>query len=318
MSVLVTGVDTTLGYNIARALASDGFGVRVLVPGKVEPEHESAGIEAFEGETSDPESCLASLSGIRAVFHCESGRLFGAGPIGTRGFIEGTRNLLVAMSRLGVEDLVYAGSALTFAPGGHDDPGDESAAWGNPLGLSCLDALQAAGDLAQRYNDSGKVRCVTVSPTLVIGNGEMPGGPGWWLLGQVASGENLKPAGSVNVVRAADAAEACVKALGRSGAGQSFILGGVNVLNSVLVESIASELGSAMEQSRARSRAGRVLDLASRLVPRVRAPEPEIMKVAGVPLCYNPARAIDRLDLRLTPLADTVREAVKWYLSRVD
>ncbi|MHB8893842.1 MAG: NAD-dependent epimerase/dehydratase family protein [Candidatus Geothermincolia bacterium] len=317
MSVLVTGVDTLLGYHISRALASAGFVVRALIPSELDGgRNDGGGIESCPGTTADSESCVAALEGVSSVFHCESGHLANAGPIAGRLFVEGTRNLLVAMARTGVEDLVYMGSALMFQPGDLDDPGDESSAWDNPLGLPCLDVLRAAGELLSRYNDSGKIKCLTMSPTLVLGDHDMPGGAGWWIIDQVRRGALANPSGSVNVVRARDAARAAVKALGRAQSGRACILGGHNIENGALASEILSAAGLGEGEGGSATRGGGFLRRVRRLVPRVRAPEPEISKLARLHLCYTPALAVRQLGLELTPVADTIREAALWYVSR--
>jgi dihydroflavonol-4-reductase len=316
LSVLVTGADTILGFHIIRSLTAAGFLVRVLVPEEAGADAvSSAGVQMVCGDTTDAESCLEALEDTSAVFHCESGHLVEAGPRAVRDFIEGTRNLLVAMSRAGVEDIVYAGSAFLFEPGDEEEPGDETAAWDNPLGLMCLEAHRAAADLLQRYNESGKLRCVTVSPTLLMGDHDMPGGAGWWLIDRVNRG-SAAPDGAVNVVNARDAAAAAVKALGRAKPGASYILGGENVSDSDLVAQIAGGLGVDVEQSAEETRPGRALRAIKKLSPRIKAPEPEIARLGEIGLFYTPGLAAGQLGLEVTPARKTILEAVEWFVSR--
>jgi dihydroflavonol-4-reductase len=316
LSVLVTGADTILGFQITRALGAAGFLVRVLVPEEAGADTaSSAGVQVVAGETADVESCLEALEDTTAVFHCESGHLIEAGPRAVRDFIEGTRNLLVAMSRAGVEDIVYAGSAFLFEPGDEDEPGDESAAWDNPLGLMCLEAHRAAADLLQRYNESGKLRCVTISPTLLMGDHDMPGGAGWWLIDRVNRGA-MMPTGAVNVVNARDAAAAAVKALGRGKPGASYLLGGENVADSDLLAQIAGALGVGIEQSGEVTRPGKALRALKKLSPRIKAPKPEIARLGEIGLYYTSALAESQLGLEVTPARQTVLEAVRWFVSR--
>jgi dihydroflavonol-4-reductase len=316
LSVLVTGIDTVLGYHISRALSSSGFKVRGLVPAGLEVTS-SKDVEMRSADSTDVESLASAMQDASAVFHCEAGRLPAAGPIGQRAFLEGTRNVLLAMARSGIEELVYAGSALAFRPGPESEPGNENEPWDNPLGLPCLDVLRASSELVQRYNESGKVRCVTVSPTLVMGECDMPGGAGWWLIEHVARQELKEPGGSVNVVRAADAASATVKALGRGRPGASYIIGGHDIGGSALAGQIASELGVPAGEDTARaSTAGRLVRAAGRLVPRVRAPESPLVALGELDLCYDSSLASEQLELRSTPLRQTVHEAVEWYVSR--
>lgn len=314
--MLLTGVDTILGYHVARALVSSGFTVNVLLPGELVPRGSAAGWRVYPGRTTDPEACLEALDGASAVFHFESGHLSSAGPVATRAFLEGTRNLLLAMSRSGVEDLVFGSSALVFRPGTPAEPGDEGSPSVDDLpALACLDALRAAGELVRRYCDSDGARAVTVNPTVVMGSHDLPGGVGWQLLELVLSSPGPAAAGSLNIVRAADAAGAAVRALGRGRAGRSYILGGENVTFGELAE-LAERARAGRAVPGARPRRGRLKNAARRLVPGVRAPESPLLRLAGADLCYSASGARELLSLEGAPLESTVAEAVDWYLSR--
>jgi dihydroflavonol-4-reductase len=315
MSILVTGSDTVLGYHISRALCSSGFKVRGLVPAGLE-ESATGSIEIRSSDSTDVESLASAMEGTSAVFHCEAGRLSSAGPHGQHAFVEGTRNVLVAMARSGIEDLIYVGSALVFRAGTVADPGNELAPWENPVKLACLDVLRASSDLVKRYQESGKVRCVTVCPTLVMGARDLPGGAGWWLIERVCRHESGQPAGSVNVVRATDAAAAAVKALGRGRPGTSYILGGHNIVDAELVDLIGSALGEPpTDDTGDVSQPGRLLKAVRRKVPRVRAPESPMVALGALDLCYDSAAA-GQLELEAAPLRQTVQEAVDWYVAR--
>lgn len=314
MSVLVTGPDTLLGYQVSLAVAESGMTVRLLAPDEStrgDYPFEVASFNTATGDCLDLESCIPALEGATAVFHCESGRLSPASSgAAARAYVEGTRNLLLSMSRLGVEDLVLASSAFVFAPGTLDEPGDETAAWDNPLALQCLDAHRAASDLASRYAEDGKVRCVTVNPTLLLGSGDRPGSAGWWLLETLTGGVPGAPAGGVNIVRAADAAAAAVKALGRGRPGQAFILGGENVPYAAMLEHVALALGTSADAA-----GEQVRGWLSGLKGRRRRPDPLLRQVAETGLYYSPSRAREQLGLEVTPASETVAEAAAWFAS---
>lgn len=314
LSILVTGPDTLLGNHISRVLTDSGLTVRLLAPaGSDQADYDvpGAAVTIATSQTLDTESCLTALEGCTGVFHCESGRLSPASSAdATPTVVEGTRNLLLSMSRLGVEDLVLAGSAFVFAPGTLDEPGDETAAWDNQLAMPCLDAIRASSDLAQRYADDGRVRCVTVSPSLMMGDHDRPGSAGWWFLDLVAAGTTDAPPGSVNIVRAADAAAAAVKALGRGKAGQSFIIGGENVTYDALFSEAALALGVSTGPPAARDRA-----TFARLRPGRRKRDPLLRRLAGTDLCYDAGLARAELGLAVTPARETISEAASWFTS---
>jgi dihydroflavonol-4-reductase len=315
LSILVTGTDTLLGYHVAQALSDSGLVVQLLAPAGSRQEDfglETASFHTTTGGILDLESCISALDGATAVFHCESGRLSPAARDEAAGptFVEGTRNLLLAMSRTGVEDLVLAGSAFVFGPGTIEEPGDEESAWDNPLRVPCLDAVRAASDLAQRYAGDGKVRCVTVSPTLLFGEGDRPGTASWWLLEHAAELMDRAPTGGINIARAADAGAAAVRALGRGKSGQSFILGGTNVPYEILLREISLAVGTPAGSAPAGQRG-----LLGRLKGSRRSLDPIIGGLGGAGLYYSSSRAVEQLDLEAAPVSVTVAEAASWFLS---
>jgi len=314
LSVLVTGPDTLLGFHVLREAVESGLSPRTFARQGDELRIEALGATVAAGSTADLESCLLALEGATAVFHCESGRLSSSSAQDQGGaFLEGTRNLLVAMARVGVEDLIYCGSAFTFKPGTVAEPGDETTRWDNPSGLLAVKVLAAAGDLVQRYNEDGKVRCVTVSPTLPAGPGGPPDGAFRAAIEAVRAGARWA-GGGMNVVRAQDAAAAAVRALGRGKAGESFILAGENVQAARLVSGIEGALQAGGAVAREEVPAHR-RGLFTKRGDRGRGAGEEIELLLQAGMYYSPARAVDRLGLAVTPFEETVREAVASYLS---
>jgi dihydroflavonol-4-reductase len=299
LAILVTGPDTTLGSYLIRELVASGFAVRVLATPDHPVDIESVMVQTSSSATLDLESCITAVEGSTAVFHCESERLLGdpRNMQAARAHLEATRNLLVAMARGGVEDFIYASSALLFRPGTLEEPGDESAPW--PAGeIPCLEALRSAADLIARYGDDGKLRPVVLCPTLLIGADAAAGSQGRWFLQNPAAVAGL--GGGVNVAGAADAAAAAAKALGRGKPGEAFILGGENLTCSALAEALCSR-GPSEETTRKRRRNSR----------RARQAEPLMALLAGSGLYYSPARAVERLELNITPARQVAAEQVE-------
>ena len=314
MAVLVTGADTLLGSQVAKGLLDSGFTVRILVTRGTTPRVSGVPVETCSSLALDLESCLSALADATAVFHFDSERMFArpGDEKEARAHIEGTRNLLVAMTRAGVEDMVYSSSALSFEPGTMDEPGDESLRMSR-AGPACLASMRATEDLLQRYGDDGRLRYMTVHPTVMMGEGAEPGDTCWWLMQQAAAGLLSGRSGGINIARASDAAAAVVKALGRGKPCESFILGGENISLHDLGESIAlalAPLGDRVSQAaepagRRRSRRARSRD--------DRPEEPLAAQLAGLGLYYTPALAAERFDLQTAATAEVVRESVEWY-----
>ena len=137
MRVLVTGGAGFIGSHLVDRLVSEGYTVRVidnLSSGRLEnlKRHiESKNIELMIGDLKDPEVALRAVEGVKVVFH------FGANPevrvsttnpeVHFRENIVATFNLLEAMRKKGVRELVFASSSSVYGepeeiPVGEDAP----------------------------------------------------------------------------------------------------------------------------------------------------------------------------------------------------
>ncbi|MFH1150073.1 MAG: NAD-dependent epimerase/dehydratase family protein [Actinomycetota bacterium] len=305
MKVLVTGAGSAFGYHLCLALLDDGFAVRIPEADAGGGDLDGLGVETSPGGC-DPESLIGALAGVNAVFDC--GFCWQAWPPGeARESLETTGNLLVAMSRCGVERLVHAGTAFSFEPGSLTEPGDEQVPRAGPLfGLDCLGSAKQAQDNVLRFRDSEKVAAVVVNPTVVLGDHDPGGTLCSALLERAGTGEEVPP-GGVNVVGAADAARATLKALGRGVAGRCYILGGWNVTYRELFALMTR--GEARRRPEGPSPAGRG-PLRGRLSGR--RSDRLAGEITSRELYYGSARASSELGLEPSPLERVVAGARNW------
>ncbi len=104
----MTGATGFVGWHVARALLARGEQVRVLVRnrGRV---RELVGAEIRDGDLCDPESLAEAVAGCAIVYHVAADyRLWAQDPGELyRSNVNGTRNILEAARRAGVERVVY-------------------------------------------------------------------------------------------------------------------------------------------------------------------------------------------------------------------
>ncbi len=324
MKVLLTGASGIIGSALARQLVENGFDARALLDASDEAESlDGLDLDRVTGDTLDPESVLEALEGRQAVFHCDQSteyRPARSADVIARN-VDGTRNLLVAMARSGVEQLVHVGSAFSFGAGALDQPGTEDTPYdGEKFGLACLDSMKSAQDLALRYNESGKLRCVVVNPTLVVGPGGGAQGPLTALLEYAASGSGTYPPGGVNLVAARDAGAATLKALGRGRSGNCYILGGVNLSYRELLEKVSSALGlrppdriDPDAEVIARGGAGSFF---ARFRKKRSPLSRELARFAAADMYYSSARAERELAFLPGPIEPAIEEACRDWAGR--
>src|SRR5450432_3798129 len=107
--ILVTGASGFVGSSVARALLAEGFAVRVLVRPS-SPRTNLAGLDVavVEGDLRVESSLDLAVAGARYLFHVAADyRLWTRDPdamIATN--VEGTRSLMQAALRAGVEKIV--------------------------------------------------------------------------------------------------------------------------------------------------------------------------------------------------------------------
>jgi nucleoside-diphosphate-sugar epimerase len=128
--ILVTGATGHLGANLVRQLLEDGHSVRVLLRSPSDPAAlASLDVECVFGDLRQPDSCAKAVRGCNQVHHCAAlvSTVEGDARHKREIFdcnVLGTRNLLRAALRAGVERVVVTGS---FSAVGHDPerPSDE-------------------------------------------------------------------------------------------------------------------------------------------------------------------------------------------------
>jgi len=137
MKVLVTGGAGFIGSHIVDRLVIDGYRVRVvdnLSSGRLENlKHwlDSKSVELLVGDLREPEVALKAVDGVNVVFHFAANpevRLPTTDPeVHFTNNIVATFNLLEAMRRKGVEEIVFASSSTVYGepetiPVGEDAP----------------------------------------------------------------------------------------------------------------------------------------------------------------------------------------------------
>jgi 2-alkyl-3-oxoalkanoate reductase len=105
--VLVTGASGGLGSALVQRLRAEGERVRVMV--RRLPDRVPAGVEVVVGDLGDPAAVERAVRGARVVYHVGAA-MKGGWPEHQCGTVVGTRNVLEACVKFGVEKLVHISS----------------------------------------------------------------------------------------------------------------------------------------------------------------------------------------------------------------
>ncbi|MCW5978243.1 MAG: NAD-dependent epimerase/dehydratase family protein [Bryobacteraceae bacterium] len=226
IQTLVTGATGFVGWHVARQLIERGDRVRILVrdPARV---RELDGAETAPGDLRDRDSLERAVAGCGVVYHVAADyRLWARDPSELyRTNVQGTRNLLDACRKAGVERVVYT-STVGCIGVPRDGEGDED----RPVGIedmtgaykrSKFQAERAALEFA-----AAGLPVVIVNPTAPVGDRDFKPTPTGKLIVDYLRG--AMPAyveTGLNLVDVADVAAGHLLACERGGDGERYILG---------------------------------------------------------------------------------------------
>ncbi len=321
MKALVTGPSGVVGANLLRELLDAGWVVRVLLrPGP--PRRALAGLEVerIEGDVLDPESLPDAMDGVDIVFHTAA--RFAYGGVDAHELdavaVAGTRNVVRAAARAGVDRIVLTSSSVVFGSSSGPTPRDETAPFtpedASGYAMSKVRQERTAVETAR----SEGVDLVSVCPTLTVG--------GWDYRLAESNAIVVKYlndpwrstfAGGCNIVSARDVARGHRLVAERGQSGQAYILGSDNLEWSALHRTI-SELCGTYGPLFTASHTGAYMaaawgEIASRFTGAPPALTRDEVRMMGRWYWYDSARA---RALGYDPVCtrEALREAVAWLL----
>ncbi len=119
MAILITGATGYIGSLLTIKLAGQGEDIRILVRSNPSiPEFRRENIQVIKGDITDRASLDNAMKGIKQVYHMAAyARLWAKDPgIFHTINVEGTRNVMEAASKAGVEKIVYTSTAGVIGP----------------------------------------------------------------------------------------------------------------------------------------------------------------------------------------------------------
>jgi dihydroflavonol-4-reductase len=323
--VAVTGAAGFIGSAVTRALVRRGVNVVALV----EPGASTANLDELEVERrvvdiTAPDQLADVFEHARFCLHLAA--LFGFWPKDSSRFyavnVQGSRNVVAAATRSGVERIVYTSTVATLGlwqtkqgrPSNEDDVADLSHLYGNykqtkyvaeheVLRLAAQGApvvlvlpTMPHGPFDRRPTPSGKV-------VLDFLNGRMPGFVDT----------------AMNVTHVDDLAEGHLLALEKGAQGRSYICGGENMTMARLLDILATVTGLPSSARRFPSVLPIIAGRASQFVegtlmgrePRVPL---EAAQMASTTMTFDDARARDELGYASRPPEHALYDSARWFV----
>jgi dihydroflavonol-4-reductase len=320
MTTLVTGAAGFLGSHVARQLVARGDEVRVLLrASSTNRAIADLSLEYVTGDLRDPASLDRAMKGVKRVFHVAADyRLWAKRKQDIYDSnVGGTKNLLDAARRAGVEQLIYTSTVATIAVDRPQHPNEFTDArleemvghYKRSKWMAEREALGAA--------KSG-LPVIVAMPTTPVGpwdwkptptgkiildflNGKMPG--------YVETG--------LNFVGVEECASGHLLVAEKGKVGERYLLGGENLTLKQMLDTLAKITG--LRAPILKIPHGLALGVAyantvfSRLVGREPGIPVEGVKIARHMMFVDCSRAKRELGFHAGPVAAALERAVRWY-----
>jgi dihydroflavonol-4-reductase len=320
--ILITGASGFVGAAVAKQLVQAGHNVRALVR-PTSPRSNLAGLrlEIAEGDLRDAGSLTRAMKDVQYLFHVAADyRLWARNPqdiITTN--VEGTRALMTAAQRSGVERIVYTSSVATLKARPNGAPSDET------FPLAAADAVGAykyskvvAERVVKAMIAEQKLPAIIVNPSTPIGPGDVRPTPTGRIIIEAAAGRMpVYVDTGLNLVHVDDVAAGHLAALQKGRIGERYILGGQDVLLGDMLGEIARQVGRLPPKLRVPRQLIFPIAYGAEAIAHFTGREPFVtvtgLKLAKDRMFFTSAKAERELGYRARPYGEAVAEAIAWF-----
>ena len=322
MKAFITGATGFLGTHVARVLAAQGAGLRLLVrPTSNLKNLEGLPAETARGDLRDAASLEKAMSGCEVVFHVAADyRLWVQDPAEMyRSNVEGTRAILEAARKNGVRCVVYTSSVATIGFTGNGHPADEDS----PVALAdMIGHYKRSKFMAEQVAlEAGRagMRVVTVNPTTPVGEQDIKPTPTGRIVVDFLKGKF--PAyveTGLNLVDVRECALGHVEALERGKSGQRYILGGENLTLKQILDKLGAISGVPSPKVKLPyfvAYAAGLVDqtVSGRLLHREPRATVETVRMGKKKMWASSGKAERELGWKILPADNALRRAVEWF-----
>jgi len=320
MTTLVTGASGFLGSHVARQLVARGDVVRVLMrPSSTNRAIADLSLEYVTGDLRDPASLDRAMKGVKRVFHVAADyRLWAKRKQDIYDSnVGGTKNVLEAAERAGIERLIYTSTVATIAVDRPQFP--------NEFTDSKLEEMIGHYKRSKWMAEQEVLRVAKAGAPIVVVMPTTPVGPWDWK--PTPTGKiivdflNGKMPGYVetglNFVGVEECAAGHLLVAEKGKPGERYLLGGENLTLKQMLDVLSKITG--LPAPRLKIPHGLALGVAyantifSRLIGREPGIPVEGVKIAQHKMFVDCSRAQRELGFKPGPVAAALERAVRWY-----
>jgi len=319
---LLTGATGFVGSAVARALIGAGFPVRALVrPGSPRFHLGDVDLEFIEGDLRDAASVSRAVKGARYAFHVAADyRLWARDPHEIfAANVDGTRNIMQAALRAGVERVVHTSSVATLGLRPDGTAADESNPLSEAQGIGAYKRSKIAAErLVEAMIAREGLPAVIVNPSTPVGPRDVKPTPTGRIIVEAACGRipGFVDTG-LNLVHVDDVAAGHLAALEHGVVGERYILGGANVTFADMLADIARLVGRKPPRLRIPRAAVMPIAYAAEALARFTGREPfatvDGVRMAKHRMFFTAAKAERDLGHRPRPYIAGLEDAIHWF-----
>lgn len=322
MKVFVTGATGFVGHHVARALATQGAKLRMLIRKTSNLTNlESIPGDTHVGDLAEPESLRSAVSGCDAVVHVAADyRLWIRDPQSMyRANVDGTRDLLRLAREEGVRRFVYTSSVATmrFRTDGLVINEDTPVSIEDMVGHYKRSKFMAEQQAIAAAQEGQQV--IILNPTTPIGPHDSKPTPTGRIFVDFLNGKF--PAymdTGLNLVDVSEVARAHVSALSKGQSGRRYILGGENLTLKQILDKMSAITGIPSPTVKIPfAVAATYAFFEEWITGRIRGREPratlEEVRMGRKKMFASSARAQQELGFRIVPVYPAMRAAIEWF-----
>jgi dihydroflavonol-4-reductase len=314
---LVTGASGFVGWHVAKLLIERGYKVRALV--RPTGQLRELEVEPVTGDLRDAASLERAVSGCGLVFHVAADyRLWAPDPGELyRSNVDGTRNLLEAARKAGVERVVYT-STVGCIGIPKDGEGDET----RPVSLEDMaGAYKRSKFLAEKAALEFAAKgfpVVAVNPTAPIGDQDAKPTPTGKIILDFLKGAMLAYIDTgLNLVDVKDVAEGNLLACQHGRPGERYILGCENLTLAQILERLAKITGLPAPKVRLPYFVAYAAGVVTTGLARVTGKPPmaplDAVRMAKKKMWVSSDKATRELGYQPGPVDAALSRAVEWF-----
>ena len=319
---MVTGAAGFVGSAIVRSFVAAGYPVRAVCRASSRRDNLAGlDIDIVDADICDAEAVARAMAGGRYLAHAAADyRLWARDPGAiTHTNVAGTRTVMEAALRAGVERIVYTSSVATLALRSGGEAADETV----PLAeAAAVGAYKGSKVVAERLVDTMIARdglpAVIVNPSTPIGPRDIKPTPTGRIIVEAACGRipGFVDTG-LNLVHVDDVAAGHVAALARGKVGERYILGGENVLLADMLGDIARLVGRRPPRWKLPRAPLYPIAVAAEIIATITRREPFLtlggLRMSRQRMFFTSAKAERELGYRARPYTEGLRDAVDWF-----